>query len=76
MSARLNSLPSAPRLPATLDGPMGGFHWLEHLMRFWRAYDTRTRLAELDEHMLRDIGVSPEQARREANRPPWDIQGC
>jgi uncharacterized protein YjiS (DUF1127 family) len=29
-------------------------------------------LAELDDHMLRDIGLTREQARHEAERPSWD----
>ena len=34
-------------------------------------YRTRTRLARLDNHMLRDIGVTPEQAQREAQKSFW-----
>jgi uncharacterized protein YjiS (DUF1127 family) len=32
----------------------------------------RRALAELDDHMLNDIGVSRSVARREAGRPFWD----
>lgn len=32
----------------------------------------RKALSELDDHLLRDIGITPEAARREARRPPWD----
>ena len=32
----------------------------------------RNRLAQLEEHMLNDIGVSRREALREANRPIWD----
>ena len=32
----------------------------------------RRRLAELDEHLLRDIGVTSEQAQKEAGRPILD----
>jgi len=31
----------------------------------------RRALAMLDEHLLRDIGVTREQARAEARRAPW-----
>jgi uncharacterized protein YjiS (DUF1127 family) len=31
----------------------------------------RQALAELDEHLLDDVGLSREQARREAARPFW-----
>lgn len=32
----------------------------------------RQHLARLDDCRLRDIGLSPEEARREAGRPFWD----
>jgi uncharacterized protein YjiS (DUF1127 family) len=32
----------------------------------------RRHLAELDDAMLRDIGLTREQALREARRPRWD----
>ncbi|WP_323764297.1 DUF1127 domain-containing protein [Marinovum sp.] len=32
---------------------------------------TRTRLKHLDDHMLRDIGVTRDLADREATRPFW-----
>lgn len=32
----------------------------------------RSRLAQLEAHMLNDIGVSRQEALREANRPIWD----
>ena len=40
------------------------FIWLE------RAHDRR-RLAELDDHMLRDIGISRADADQVASRPFW-----
>lgn len=33
---------------------------------------SRTRLGELDPHMLNDIGLTEKDARAEANRPIWD----
>ena len=33
----------------------------------------RGRLRDLPPHMLRDIGLSPEEARAEADRPIWDV---
>lgn len=33
---------------------------------------TRKALARLDAHLLRDIGLSVEEARREAERGLWD----
>ena len=43
--------------------------------RLWRWYDLfrqRRALARLDERMLRDIGITRLDARREALRPFWD----
>jgi uncharacterized protein YjiS (DUF1127 family) len=37
----------------------------------WRRYRTRQRIAELDGHMLKDIGVSYADAEAEANKPFW-----
>jgi uncharacterized protein YjiS (DUF1127 family) len=36
---------------------------------------SRVRLAELDDHLLRDIGLDHLAARREAERPSWDAPG-
>lgn len=33
----------------------------------------RRRLAELDDAQLRDIGLTREAARAEADRPVWDV---
>jgi uncharacterized protein YjiS (DUF1127 family) len=33
---------------------------------------SRARLATLDDHMLRDVGITREQARSELDRPLWD----
>lgn len=42
-------------------------------LRLWMGLlKQRKALYELDDHLLRDIGVTPEAARREARRPPWD----
>ncbi len=32
----------------------------------------RLRLEKLDDHLLKDIGVSRSEADREARRSPWD----
>ena len=34
---------------------------------------SRQSLAALDDHMLRDIGLSREQAQAEADRAAWDV---
>ncbi len=45
------------------------------LFEMLRTWYLRTRerqaLAELDEHLLRDCGLTREQARREADKPFW-----
>ena len=41
--------------------------------RWLRVARERRRLAELDEHALRDIGIDPASAAREAARPFWDL---
>lgn len=33
----------------------------------------RRRLASLDDHILRDIGLTREQAQAEAAEPVWDV---
>jgi len=37
----------------------------------WRRYRSRQRIADLDAHLLKDIGVSYAEAEAEANRPFW-----
>ncbi|MFL1461874.1 DUF1127 domain-containing protein [Roseococcus sp. DSY-14] len=37
-----------------------------------RRIRTRARLAELDERLLRDVGLSPMDAAREAAKAPWE----
>lgn len=75
MSAQFSPLPSALRLPARFGVTKLALLWLAMLGRSWRAHDTRRQLGELDAHLLRDIGVTPLDARLEAARKPWDIQG-
>jgi uncharacterized protein YjiS (DUF1127 family) len=48
--------------------------WLATLARLTRAVEERRILATLDARMLADIGVSPSEAHREANRAPWDLR--
>ena len=42
------------------------------ILRALHLRQTRQHLARLEPHMLRDIGLTPDQARREATRPIWD----
>ena len=36
-------------------------------------YRSRRDLAHLDPSQLQDIGLNPLDARKEANRAPWDV---
>jgi hypothetical protein len=37
------------------------------------VFRQRHRLAELEPHMLKDIGLTAGEAHREASRPIWDV---
>jgi uncharacterized protein YjiS (DUF1127 family) len=39
-----------------------------------RALRTRRELSRLDARLLRDIGITPGDAAREAGRAPWDLR--
>ncbi len=39
----------------------------------WVAIETRRHLAEMDDRMLRDVGLTRAEALREADRAPWDL---
>lgn len=41
--------------------------------QFYRRLSTRRALLRLTPEQLKDIGLSPEQARREALRPFWTL---
>ena len=49
--------------------------FLQRLAEWSRVARERRRLMGLDEHILKDIGLTPEEAYREATRPFWDIEG-
>jgi len=42
-----------------------------HAGRMWERYRSRQRIAELDAHALKDIGISFAEAEAEANKPFW-----
>lgn len=45
------------------------------MLRRWRqTARERRQLEEMDDRMLRDIGLAREDARREAARPFWDAR--
>lgn len=45
-------------------------------VRLWLdLWSERRMLARLDERALADLGLTPAEVSREANRPPWDVPG-
>ena len=58
------ALPRGPRLLSRAFRALG----LARTLRRERA-----RLTALDEHLLRDIGLSRDEALSEAQRPAWDV---
>jgi uncharacterized protein YjiS (DUF1127 family) len=42
------------------------------IARVWRVVVTRAELADVETRMLRDVGLSREDARAEQQRAPWD----
>ena len=66
---------TAGHAPASLSSGLriDGLRELVGLVLRWiRVARERRRLAQLPEHILRDIGVSREDAWYEANRPFWE----
>jgi uncharacterized protein YjiS (DUF1127 family) len=60
--------------PATLFRPASGgvTRMVSRVVQTWFARrSARARLAALDPHLLRDIGLSEDQARREAVKHFW-----
>ena len=64
--------------PVTVHGERG--RWPQHrhpaprcgaLRRAWRRWRTRQLIAELDAHMLKDIGASRAEALAEYSKPFW-----
>lgn len=56
--------------PARRTRPAG---FVRGLLRMLALHRQRARLGQLDDRMLRDIGLTRHQACREAARPPWDV---
>jgi uncharacterized protein YjiS (DUF1127 family) len=53
-------------------GPRQPTLW-QRIAAWTRVADERRRLRELDPRLLRDIGLTPAEADREAYRPFWDV---
>lgn len=71
MSAQLGS---ASPCPVALRSPRGvrQVGWMATLRQVLRMIETRQHLAELDERMLRDIGMTKAEAVHESRRAAWD----
>jgi uncharacterized protein YjiS (DUF1127 family) len=58
--------------PVVARPPAQSLHAALRLLACWSArHRQRADLAELDDHLLADIGVTPQEARRECARPFW-----
>lgn len=73
MSAQLGS--AFRSSPALRSAPCATYPrgWLETLRLALCVLQTRQDLAGMDPRMLRDIGLTPGAAEREARRAPWDL---
>jgi uncharacterized protein YjiS (DUF1127 family) len=59
----------APKMSAAV---MTGLQWIVGNVQVWnQRIRQRQALAELDDHLLKDIGVSPTAARIEASQAFW-----
>lgn len=55
-------------------GPMRHAPRIRATLRLWLdLWSERDSMARLDDDILRDIGVAPAAARREAGRMFWDV---
>ncbi|MEM1302503.1 MAG: DUF1127 domain-containing protein [Pseudomonadota bacterium] len=64
----LIALNSQAKLPVTATA----FLYAAVVVTQWaQLYRSRQHLRDLDAHILKDIGISPEDAAREAQRPFW-----
>ncbi|WP_210528033.1 DUF1127 domain-containing protein [Rubellimicrobium arenae] len=48
---------------------------LSHLLRLAALARSRRQLADLEDHLLRDVGLTRTEARHEAEKPVWDAPG-
>lgn len=46
-------------------------HLIARLRRQWRRHHTRQRLLTLDARLLKDIGLSRAEAKRQGGKPFW-----
>jgi uncharacterized protein YjiS (DUF1127 family) len=53
--------------------PLQGTRHLHRLLALAAARRERRRLEELPDHLLKDVGLTREEAITEARRKPWDV---
>jgi uncharacterized protein YjiS (DUF1127 family) len=66
----IGSMRSA-RVPRTASRRRGLRHWLALVLAWSARQRQRQALAELDDRMLRDLGLTPQDVRREIEKPFW-----
>ena len=66
-------MPIARALPFTAARRSARVGFGQLMAYAWRVVSTRQGLAELDDRMLKDLGVSRAQAAFEASRPVWKL---
>jgi uncharacterized protein YjiS (DUF1127 family) len=75
-STKGNTPALALHTPASRDTDWPWPDWFRDLApaiaRMWEKRRSRQRLVELDEHLLNDIGVTRDQAEREAKKWMWE----
>lgn len=72
MTSALPATPTAATLPRPLPPLAAVLFRLAQTVAAWEARRlTRRRLASLDPHLLRDIGLAPHEAARECDKPFW-----
>lgn len=59
--------------PARIGARRLALGWGAWLRGVFAVRSERRRLSEMDPRLLRDIGVSPAEAEREAHRSLWDL---
>lgn len=72
MSATANLIHFAPGVAARATVRGGG--WAAAVLHAFHVIEGRRLLAQMDDRMLADIGVSRAEAQCEAARAPWDLE--
>jgi uncharacterized protein YjiS (DUF1127 family) len=65
----MSSIVAQPRLPDSGPGPLRSL--VERLLRWQSRAQQRRMLLELDDHMLKDIGLTRADVWQETRKPFW-----